>query len=528
MPVRFILGRAGSGKTAWCLEAIRAELRRSSEGPPLLFLVPEQATFTMERAILAGADAAATCRAHVLSFRRLALRSLKEVGGAAHPPIGPLGKAMLLAAILQEEGGWQLLGRAARTPGLVRQLMGTLKELQAYRVDWQALEATCRALARKGEGETALAAKLSDLAQLQRALRARLEGRFSDPDELLTVASRRIAKWPFLRGARLFVDGFAGFTPEELAVLGILLRTVERADIALCLDPERADEPLHEADLFHPTQTTYQQLKAVAAAAGVAIEPPVHLAAAPPRRFARSAALAALEAALAAKRDTSRPRAARAGEAIRLCAAADRRAEVEAAAREIVRLCRDEGYRFREIGVIVWDLDPYAELIHAVFTDLGIPHFIDRKESVLHHPLVELLCAALECVSLNWPYEAVSRCWKTDLIPVGRAVIDELENYVLSHGIRGRNQYARPWRFGPRDGLQRGRSDRSDAGLDRLNAAREAAVRDLLAFHRAIGGQRTTVKTISAALWDLLQSLDVPATLTRWAEEAQASGDLVG
>jgi ATP-dependent helicase/nuclease subunit B len=56
---RFLIGPAGSGKTFRCLAEIRAALARSPDGPPLVLLAPKQATFQLERQLLAGPDAAA-------------------------------------------------------------------------------------------------------------------------------------------------------------------------------------------------------------------------------------------------------------------------------------------------------------------------------------------------------------------------------------------------------------------------------------------------------------------------------------
>lgn len=47
MALNLILGRAGTGKTSRCLDAIRERLRQAPDGPPLLLIVPEQATFRL-------------------------------------------------------------------------------------------------------------------------------------------------------------------------------------------------------------------------------------------------------------------------------------------------------------------------------------------------------------------------------------------------------------------------------------------------------------------------------------------------
>jgi len=54
MSVRFVIGRAGAGKTRHCLSAIREALVQSPlDGPALLLIVPEQAALQMERALIA-------------------------------------------------------------------------------------------------------------------------------------------------------------------------------------------------------------------------------------------------------------------------------------------------------------------------------------------------------------------------------------------------------------------------------------------------------------------------------------------
>ncbi len=72
MQARFLLGPAGSGKTFRCLAEIRAALRKNPGGPPLILLAPKQATFQLERQLLAGDEISGYTRLHIFSFDRLA------------------------------------------------------------------------------------------------------------------------------------------------------------------------------------------------------------------------------------------------------------------------------------------------------------------------------------------------------------------------------------------------------------------------------------------------------------------------
>ncbi|WP_264844519.1 helicase-exonuclease AddAB subunit AddB [Caldinitratiruptor microaerophilus] len=533
MALRFVVGRAGTGKTRLFLDAIEAELKRAPDGPPLILLVPEQATFQMEQALLARVPG--FVRAHVLSFRRLAWRVLTEVGGAARPAIGELGRRMVLRALLARRAGeLRLFRRVAGRPGFPGRLARSLSEMHAYGVTPDRLEAARRALEEAGAGDSPLAAKLHDLALLFADFRAYLAGRFTDPDDSLTLLARQLPSSSLVRGAEVRVDGFQGFTPQEFAVLEALLPVARRVEVALTLDGRLLDrldagvEPAPE-DVFHPTAATYVRLRRIARQQGVRVEPPRVLDGGdPPVRFRAAPALAHLERAYF---DPGAVPLSGPAPEVALVTARNRRAEVEAAAREILRLVREEGYRFRDIAVIVRDLGEYHDLVAAVFASQGIPHFVDRRRPVLHHPLVELVRSALEVVISDWAYEPVFRLLKTDLVPVPRADVDVLENYVLEHGIRGPAWYRpEPWRFRRRFTLDEdgGPSEAEAAWLAEVNRIRDGATAALRELQERLGPARRApapVRALAEALHGFLEALGVHGQLLHWSAEADARGD---
>ncbi|MEG3070959.1 MAG: hypothetical protein RQM92_09295 [Candidatus Syntrophopropionicum ammoniitolerans] len=173
-----------------------------------------------------------------------------------------------------------------------------------------------------------------------------------------------------------------------------------------------------------------------------------------------------------------------------LAAAANPRAEIEGVAREITALCRDAGYKYREIIILLRNLDHYAEEIRCIFADYGIPVFIDRQGTVMHHPLVELVRAALEVTLSNWSFDPLFRLLKTDLTPLSRVEIDLLENYVLAHGIRGsRWTDGEPWEYYRCLSLEEDSKpgDEEKEELDAVNHIRCRVVSFLDEFCRAAG-----------------------------------------
>lgn len=561
MAFRFVLGRAGSGKTRYCLDAVAAELSRSPDGPPLILLVPEQATFQMDRALVTLPGIRGTARAQVLSFRRLAWRVLTETGGAVRPHIDETGKAMILRALLSDrKGQLHIFEACSAKPGFLSRLTRTLSELRAYGIRHPELERAYSALSALGRGQTALAAKLHDLALLGRDLEDYLAGRWVDPDDILALLATKLSEHPAaVRGARVWVDGFAGFTGQEVHVILALADAAAEVTVALCLDPVKTRAPGRPGDArgdpstFHPTLRTYDLLAESVALAGVSLEAPVTLVAEPRPRFGMAPALAHLEREYpnhvprpysgAGADPANRPGGGRpsgAPEGIVLVAAESRRAEVAAAAREMVRLARVEGYRWREMALITRSLEPYVAILEATLADYGIPYFIDRRRPAAYHPLIEFVRSAVELAARDWAAEPVFRLLKTDLWPLPRAEVDLLENYVLAHGVRGAAwTQDSPWRWrrvfsldetAPPDPAQ----DKTLAQVDRIR--REVAgllgpyVRKLAGDGDAQASPPSsssgpTFRDRAGALWSLVEAAGVPGALDRWRLEALASGN---
>ncbi|MCR4400619.1 MAG: helicase-exonuclease AddAB subunit AddB, partial [Syntrophomonadaceae bacterium] len=522
--LRFILGVAGAGKTTRCLAEIQRRLREAPLGPCLLLLVPEQASFQAETALLGAAGIEGTFRAQVLSFHRLAWRVLQEAGGAGRIHLSEVGRHMVLRAAVEKRlDDLRVFRPAAQRPNFAAAVADMLQEMQAYGVTPEDLEVRAAELG-KAEGRELLGAKLGELSLLWREYASLLEGRCLAPTDYLHLLARRIPHARFLAGGEVWVDGFNGFTPQEYDVLQVLLQVSRRLTVALCLDPDLEGRQPDPDALFARTHATYWRLVELAEGAGVPVEKSMVLGKSTPPRFAASPPLQHLERAL-----RQYPRPSYQGEVreVRLVAAPSCRAEVEAAAREMIRLARDEGYRWRDMAVLVREMEPYQRLLELVLEEYDIPCFIDCKRPVTDHPLVVLLCAALEVVSSGWAYEAVMRYLKTDLVPVGREEVDALENYLLAHGIRGSRWYdEHPWTY--RLGERAGRAvpSRGEEGfIADLNRLRQQIAAPLRRLQEALQAD-PSVRGACAALVRLMEELGVEDTLRAWVESAVAEGSL--
>ena len=450
MSVQFILGRSGTGKTRLCIEAMAADLLAGPQGPTLIFLVPEQATYQAERAILSHPRISGFHRLHIVSFDRL--RYLLVGRGESRRRLSDVGRQMIVHRLLRDLAPrLKVFGASALQPGFSRQMGQTLAELHRQAQTVQDLDDLVGRLGQEGQGRVA-ALKWNDIRQVLQEYGRAVEGRFVDPDIELIATREAMAKADWLSGARLWIDGFAGFTGTELLILQDLLAVVSEAHIALCLDPEaidleRPDPALpDQTRLFHPTEQTYALLVQGLRDAGMTLSPPMVLKEA--HRFQASPDLAHVEQGLFSSIQHSAFSTQHSEGRVRVWVADHPRTEAQAVARQIRRLVQDNGLRYRDIAVIAPDLDPYEPYLRASLADLEIPFFIDRPRSLGHHPLVVLIASALQAVTTGFQTRDVIAYLKTGLVPLDADRIDLLEHYGQAFGITGADWTGdTPWVF---------------------------------------------------------------------------------
>ncbi len=128
MHVRFLLGPAGSGKTFRCLAEIREDLKQHPEGPDLILLAPKQATFQLERQLLADGSLQGYTRLQILSFERLAAYVFDRLGKPPPELLSEEGRVLVLRALLVEmHAGLGVFLGCGRLSGFARLLSAVLR-----------------------------------------------------------------------------------------------------------------------------------------------------------------------------------------------------------------------------------------------------------------------------------------------------------------------------------------------------------------------------------------------------------------
>jgi len=499
-----LLGRSGSGKSAWMLH----RLCEYGAARPQVLMVPEQQSHEMERALCEVGGSGVSLFAEVLSFSRLANRVFLTAGGLGTKELDQGGRLLLMyQAAKAVSSQLTVLSRAVAQPRFLKNLLITTDELKGGMVRPVELQQACENL-EGPEGN-----KLRDLALIYGAYDALTVQVALDPRDRLTRAAGKLARCGWAEGKDFWLDGFIDFTKQQLELIRQLLRQGEHVTVALTCGGMEEEE-----DIFRPAQMTAGRLVRLAqelniaygieqlASSGGEALPPLrylekHLFSAGPPKSGLSCC-----------------------EAVELFAARTVQSEVEWAAARIRSLVREQGYRLREIGLVARNFSRYGPLIESVFQRYEVPVFCARKSDILEKPVLALVTAALDAISGGYHYDDIFRYLKTGLTSLPEEDRDLLENYVLKWEIHGRQwTQKKPWSLHP-VGYGMEWSPEDKAVLQRLEIARNAVIAPLRELEK--NGEKTGAGQ-ARALYSFLEQIDLPGQLQRRLRRLRQEGELV-
>ncbi|MDO4169607.1 MAG: helicase-exonuclease AddAB subunit AddB [Lachnospiraceae bacterium] len=495
MSLQFIIGRSGSGKTYTIYENL---IRESITHPEqdFFFIVPEQYTLQTQKDIVEKHPHHGTMNIDIVSFPRLAYRVFEELSYFPEAVLEDMGKRMVLRKILEEEKNeLKVFGSSIHKQGFIENMKSMISELYQYQVSVEQLEAV------EGQEEGNLNYKLHDLVLVQKEFQKFLENHFIVAEQLLEELTKKVGESAKIRDSIIYIDGFTGFTPVQNQLIGTLLKYAKQIVISVTADSfiERR-KFVAEYDLFSMSSRMIYQLKELAKEEGVPILPSIQKE--KQYRLQEKADLSALEAGIFRYPVKSYEKDV---EHITLFAARDTSEEVRRICENIAYYVREKGYRYRDIAVIVGDMESYCSHFEQYFSELHIPYFMDHKKSILNNPCVETIRAAFQIVEESFSYESVFRYLKAGMSDLEMSAVDALENYALARGIRSRKRWMEVFTT-PMQG-------QTEESLSKLNESRELFLDEIMDFYNACKEQHRTVRDYMTSLYQLLRKLQVEEKL---------------
>ena len=386
---------------------------------------------------------------------------------------------MLIYSILSnKKNNLKFLGKSENN---IDMIMTQLTELKKHGVSLDNLETL-----KENIEDTYLESKLNDIYTVYSQFQEKIKNNYIDENDSLTILKEQLDSTNMFDNTEIYIDEFVGFTKQEYDIIEKLLEKAYKVTISITSDELYKTKDASN-DIFYTNKETISKILKIAKANNIKIEEPVKQEEI--YRF-KNKELNHIEENLynfpykKFNEDVAN---------LKLFLANNQYSEVENIARTIVKLVRDEGYRYRDIAIITKNIDTYSNLCKAIFNEYNIPVYIDEKRDLSQNILVKYLISILDVFSKNWTYDSVINYIKSGFTNISQEDIYLLENYALEWNVRGSLWYKQDWNF--RDADEKGEEQ-----IAHLNELRRNIVNPLVKLKNNLSGKKSA-KQISENLY---------------------------
>lgn len=496
MSVQLILGAGGTGKSTYIYDLITKEAAIHKD-KRYFVIVPDQFTMQTQLDMVKMSPGGGIMNIDVLSFARLAHRVFEETNCGKKLVLDDTGKSLILKKLaLELEQKLPYISSNIQRTGFIHEVKSAISEFMQYGITEDKLEE----LVRYSAGRGALQAKLSDLLVIYKRFREYVADTYITSEESMDLLAGMLDKSDLIRNSCVVFDGFTGFTPVQMKVLGKLMSLCDMVYITLTLEP--GCENCGEQSLFSFTAKSYASIIKTAKEVNVDIRTNVYCNRC--FRFDGKPELAHLERNIFRyPSQTYTDNCDR----IEVCEAVDVRTEVRHLAVEIRKLVSG-GVQYRDIAVITGNLSDYETYINNTFAMFSIPAYIDKTRAIILNPFVEYTKSVLRIICRNYDTESIMSFLRCGMCGVDENKSDIFENYLRKRGIRGYKRYSEFW---PDDDV---------AVTDIVNEVRESILRTTKPFVTEHGCRRgAKVSEYVMALYECYVCNDTYAHLEEYREK---------
>lgn len=487
MSLKLIYGKSGSGKSEYCFKEIAKDINKEK----IYLIVPNQMALMAEKKLMEITNNVSLINTEVITFNRMAFRVRNEIGGAKKTNLSKSGKAMLLYDILcKQKDSLNFLGKSSENVDIIG---NSITEFKKHRIDINKLREECN-----NTQDMYLKLKLNDMITMYKEFESSIQNRFLDENDVLDILNNQIVESNQFKDAIIYIDEFVGFTTQEYQIIAKLLQIAKQVNITICTDNLMQNEEL-DKDIFYASKNTGIKLINIAKEYGIEIEEDVKLKNL--YRF-KNEELKHLEEnfyKIPYKKYEGEPKN------IKMFLANNQYSEIEHIATQIVKLVRNEEYRYKDISVITKNLSIYSSLIKVIFSNYNIPVFIDEKRELSENIIVKFLISVLEICNKNWSYESVFNYLKTGFVNIEREEIFKLENYCIRWGIKGNKWYKEDWNYV-------GKDEYTKEEVDRLNELRRMIVKPIGNLQEKAKKDNTFLN-LTKILYEFLQEMKLEETI---------------
>lgn len=513
--LQILTGRPGSGKSTHTMNEIIDNLNNKTNDSNIILFVPDQMSFQAEYEIAKRLDGKTYHRLQVLSFKKLAYYIFLEVGGITKTVVSDLAVDMILTKIIEEnKERFSIYDKLSANYNFVSLVHDLIKEFKSFLVDKDLIEQMINI-------DETLKKKLNDVFIIFEELNKEYGNKLIDNEDFNTQLTEKIKDSSYLKNAEIYIDGYHSYTTVELKVIENLIRYSKKVTILLTMDDLKKVDMDDNDHLFHLPYKTVRKLIDFTKKAEIDWDI---------THFDTYHRFKNKELEFLMTTFDSNEVYHDGVDAIQIIESESPTSEVFHVARMIFNDVFKNHASYSDYVIYMNNQEVYYPLIKNAFRLFNIPVFMGDKEVMLDHSLISFLDATLEVVKTDFSYEAIFRAIKTEMflpcetdgekltvknyqrhVKDYRKQIDLLENYCLSHGIKGSNWEDEYWTYDKNKklfDLKIKMNDENRRIEAIINQTKKEISKPMIQFKNRFKAAKTVLQQVHA-LYQLLESMDV-------------------
>ena len=410
-----------------------------------LLLVPDQFSLQAERDAFFYLQKKGLMDIRIVDFSSLGHKIIAEASEGTPILIDKYGRHMLLTKIIDESEEQLKVYRGLKGKNsFIEMVNGFISEMKRFEIDIQTLCDVKDSL----KTESFLKYKLEDILCIYSRYEEAIKDKYLDSEDYITFYGSKILDSPMIAESDVWVYGFDTFTPKNFLVMERLLKRAVNLNVVMTYDKDSINKTGGSVKGFSPFEEikancdagflAAEDRKELFSITGYIIKKLVQMAedlgefanVAPIENNIRKSMWIHESMYLKGKVNNER-------NPVTLVRTSNVYAEADRAADYILKLVRDEGYKFSDIVVVCNDTEFRTGVLKRTFLRWGIPVFVDKKRKVMHHPAVGFLLSLMEISAYGYRDSSVMKLIKTGFLGLEENTAERLENYIYQFKIRG-------------------------------------------------------------------------------------------
>ena len=493
MGLQIVYGRAGSGKSYYCFNAIKDKVKNKEN---VYMITPEQFSFTAEKKLIDVCENSSSLYAEVITFERIAHRILEEKWQEKKELITKQGKQMLLYSIISKNKA--KFNFLAKNKDNIELIDRTITEFKKHNITLELLNNQIQKT-----NNIYLKKKLEDIYLVFSMYEEKMNKELIDENDTLSIFASLLEKTEVFDNASIYIDEFSGFTTQEYECIKVLLKKAKQVTITMCLEQL---QNVSEQSIFYSNYNTYNKLLRICNKEKIDVDKPIMLNNA--YRF-KSEELKAIEQNLYSYNGYKYLKSVT---NLHLFLAMNPYSEISEVARKVNELVQSKNYKYNDIAIITKNQEDYRSLIKSIFEVQKIPIFIDERKTLSDNSFAKFILAVLDVFAKSWSRQSVMSAVKTGFFNLEKNEIYEIDNFSNKFGIRGKAWYSCD--FTVKD------DKTTDEQLKHINEIRRKISEPMRNFQAGLNKVKT-VKEMTIKLYEFIKNIQIEEKLNKKIKQLQ-------